>query len=445
MKKNNTIRNIVKQEVRTVLNEQDFTDILRRRNISDAPGVIKKSIPLPVIRNVDEIISKMDKGLNKAKQYWNRKINDPETAKRWQKSHGKSAKEWEKIKRTYLFLIKMTFSDAKTNWVVSTKHPEFVGQYKHPTKNKFYSLSGPYGNETSNGYVYPAKPQLGVHIIFIPTKLEDGSVKIRTRSSDLFKLYVHEIQHFLFAELPLTSKKQIQKITKPKLYANTGRMAFPITNDVKEYAEIQMYLFGKDYREKYGPQALTSKGKDALADEKAGRDTPGSKKLKRWRGLWKGIDTSAVTPPDIPSGPVEDKIIGGRRLREFFYRVIRDLRSYYEFAGEPIKSDAYYIHLICYHINRSKDCKYALKDTEMLSRISTVRSIVGRLDIPKSYLIKCFEGIKFKGRTNYNWLITAWACSGFAPNLIDIYNETQSFVYNDVGSDELGDKTQTMA
>jgi hypothetical protein len=444
MKKNNTIRTIIKQEVRTVLNEQDFTDILRQRNNLGATDVIKKSIPLPVIKNVDEVISEINKSINKAKQYWRNKINDPETAMRWQRSHGKSAKEWEKIKRVYLALIQMSFTNPKTNWVVSKKYPEFVGQYKHPIKNEFYSLSGPYGNEGSNGYVFPSSPKRGVHIIFIPTKLEDGSIKIRTKASDLFGLYVHEIQHFLFAKHPLTSKKRIQKITKPKLYANTRRMAFPITNDVKEYAEIIMYLFGYNYHQKYGPGSLNRDGKDALADEKAGRDTPGSKKLKRWRGLWKGIDTSAVTPPGVPSGPVEDKIIGGRRLREFFNRVIRDLRSYYEFAGEPIKSDAYYIHKICYHINRSKNCKYALDDTEMLSRISKVRSFIGR-DIPKSYLIKCFEGKFFKGKGNYNWLITAWSCSGFAPNLIDIYNETQNFVYNDAGSDDLGDKTQTMA
>jgi len=353
---------------------------------------------LPVIENVDEVISEIDKALKKAKRSWRNKINDPETAKRWQRSHGKSERYWKDVKQLYLFYIHKSFINPKTNWVISKKYEKYVGEYKHPTKTvgatTFYSLKSMPGDLNVKdpwAYVYSNRPGLGIFLSFNVFENSNGNITIEPNSGDqLFKVLVHEIQHFLFKIYPLTSKKQIHKITRPR--AKPGE-TFPISDGLKQYAKHILKM-----------------GFDKF------------KNISAKRGM-------------------------NKFQQNFFNHVVRDVKSYYKFAGKSIANDDWYVYMICLWIVKKEkiNCEYALTDTEMLSRVSAIRQRIGTLEIPKEYLINSFEGRYYTDSGSYSWIFDAWVCNGFAPNLIDIYNETQNFVYNDAGSDDLGDKTQTMA
>lgn len=363
----------------------------------------EKPTPLiPVIKNVDEVISKIDKALKTAKRRWRNKINDPKTATRWQRSHGASELKWEEVKQTYLYLIHKSFVDPKRNWVVNKDYfSKLRKQYRHPNETKFYSLRMSIYPERRGvlGYVHSREPKRGIFLTFRITSIDAyGNITIEPQSGfgqELIDTFIHEIQHYLFEYHPLTSIKQIRKITRPKALLTK---AIPVTNDIKQYAKRTIDMGWQE-----------------------------------WSKAKKGLNR-------FEKGP----------LKLFFYRVIQDLRSYYKFAGRKLSSinDDWCIYMICMWIIKAEqsNCEYALTDTEMLSRIATVRKRHGgELEIPKSYLIKSFERKSYPGMGDYNWILIAWACNGFAPNLIDIYNETQNFVYNDAGSDDLGDKTQTMA
>jgi hypothetical protein len=354
---------------------------------------------LPVIENVDKVISKIDKALKKAKTTWRNKINDPETAKRWQRSHGASAAKWKEVKQLYLFYIHKSFTNPKTNWVIPKKYEKYVGEYKHPTKTEYYSLSlipDDVGIKNPWAYVFPKAPKYGIFLVFNVFPESNGNITIEPKplfTEDLVKTFTHEIQHFLFAIHPLTSIKQIRKITRPK--AKSGE-TFPITDGLKQYAK-QIKKMGWDKFQNFSAK----------------------------RGL-------------------------NKFQQKFFDRVVRDVKSYYEFAGEALdegtENHDWCVYMICQWIAKEDiNCKYALNDSEMLSRVSTIRQRIGTLEIPKEYLINAFENQYYKDWVSYNWIFDAWVCNGFAPSLIDVYNETQNFVYNDAGSDELGDKTQTMA
>jgi len=441
MKKSNNIKNIIRKQVRTVLNEKD-----NLHSLDDTSIWI----------DADEFHSEINRSLDKAKQYWRAKLNHPVIGLRFQKQHGKSKSEWNKIKKGYLNIINLAHVDQMKSYHINDK--TYVGFYnvgkRIGYKSDLFRLNDGKGSSFvarvwSRGgrQLMPAsKSDLRIEVFVKVKKVTDAldlgyenigrAVEFEHKAyNGMAEVMVHEIQHLLYYYYPLSPPKRIQQAFPGGDTGKTGASGKIIssvfyTKDVKRLAKLTEELYSPNTGKLF---------------------TDIQKTLKKFLKDKKTKENPRV--PQVYTDVQEWRVLYAKHGNKFTSK-IKEMKAFDELIGYtkgPLTTKGYYFIRLCnwiMRVQKNGECDYACDQNEKLSDIEAARYIkyekTGK--IADNYIDPKEYSKAFHTRRGQMYQeIKCWACNGFQPNLWDVWTNLNQLVKNKVTGDELGDKTQTMA
>lgn len=469
MKKNNTVRNIIKQGVRTVLNEQIIMPLPSDRLEKTST---KKSIP--IWKNADALHSNINRDLEKAKKYWRTRLKHPVTAVRWQKAHKKSAADWKRVLKGYLNVINLAHINPMSSYVVGDKHKKAAGvkaAIGGPIKYKIdHDAGATYSAMVKGRGGKPLSPvtkkQMKIYVRVYPDISADeldvfdftnSEVEFNTKYPDMTAILVHEIQHLLYYWWPLSPSDLLQKSFPGGDRMRTGRSGIRVggpgytgklTNqfldkEIIRLAMLTLKLFDQKTLKVKSKYVKSIKQYIAKRDEFKLQNSP----------ITKSGPEEKPNIPQVYTEYQEWRVLFSAHKNKFL-PVEKQMKQFYKLADyNPERVKGYYFRKLCVwiiKIEATGGCDYACDQNEKLSDIEAARyqkylssggDVMDNFIKPKEFA-RAFHKVGGKGLYQE---VKCFACNGFQPDPWDIMTNLNQLVKSKATGDELGDKTQTMA